>query len=49
MAQAAHDGGFEGLYVDNEPYYESVWNYPARTRRQPVSRRWWHGITSKFV
>jgi hypothetical protein len=28
MAQAARDGGFEGIVFDNECYYENVWIYP---------------------
>ena len=28
MAQAARDGGFEGIFFDNECYYENVWIYP---------------------
>ena len=29
MAQAARDGGFEGIFFDNECYYENVWIYPG--------------------
>jgi hypothetical protein len=28
MARAARDGGFDGIFFDNECYYEKVWIYP---------------------
>jgi hypothetical protein len=33
MAQAARDGGFEGIFFDNECYYENVWIYGSRCRK----------------
>jgi hypothetical protein len=29
LAQASRDAGLEGIFFDNEEYYEQVWHYPA--------------------